>query len=316
MNALVEDQLTRLRAAFDSEGARKWYQDNLDGNRFYFGRYTGNTPVPGDRATGQDEKGRKIQRLIEKLREIDDASTEVRRAASIADTGKNTAGEDAIYSFQHLDGSKMRSRWDMQVAPPDIMITNFSMLSIMLMREVEDSIFEQTKAWLHEPGKDDRVFHLIIDEIHLYRGTAGTEVAYLLRLLLLRLGLTPDSPKLRILGSSASLGEDDKTAKTFLSNFFGAKGDSFHIIKGLREVSESTRKGDVDLKALAERTATEPFSSRPSTEISVKGIRMFGRWRNPSDSTKVPDARVLSRVPLSAASILATPVTKISRPSG
>ena len=41
--------------------------------------------------------------------------------------------------------------------------------------------------------------HLIIDELHLNRGTSGTETAYLIRLLLNRLGLTPDSPQLRIL---------------------------------------------------------------------------------------------------------------------
>ena len=31
----------------------------------------------------------------------------------------------------------MRSRWDMQDYPPDILITNFSMLSIMLMRDAD-----------------------------------------------------------------------------------------------------------------------------------------------------------------------------------
>ena len=65
----------------------------------------------------------------------------------------------------------MRSRWDMQDSPPDILITNYSMLSIMLMREEDSQIFEMTRQWLAQPGS---VFHLIIDELHLYRGTAGT----------------------------------------------------------------------------------------------------------------------------------------------
>ena len=34
-------------------------------------------------------------------------------------------------------GSEMRSRWDMQLAPPDIMITNYSMLNVALMRDDE-----------------------------------------------------------------------------------------------------------------------------------------------------------------------------------
>ena len=88
----------------------------------------------------------------------------------------------------------MRSRWDMQESPPDILITNYSMLSIMLMRDADTNIFTKTKEWLQQEGS---VFHLIVDELHLYRGTAGSEVVYLLRLLLLRLGLTPTSPKLQ-----------------------------------------------------------------------------------------------------------------------
>ena len=47
MNALVEDQLVRLREALDSPAARAWYRANTNGERFYFGRYTGRTPVPG-----------------------------------------------------------------------------------------------------------------------------------------------------------------------------------------------------------------------------------------------------------------------------
>ena len=47
MNALVEDQLSRLRRALDSPEARSWLADNRDRNRIYFGRYNSSTPVPG-----------------------------------------------------------------------------------------------------------------------------------------------------------------------------------------------------------------------------------------------------------------------------
>jgi len=50
-----------------------------------------------------------------------------------------------------------------------------------------------------------RFFISLSTNCHLYRGTAGTEVAYLLRLLLMRLGISPGHPKLRVLASSASL---------------------------------------------------------------------------------------------------------------
>ena len=44
MNALVEDQLVRLRRTLDSDDALKWLDQWRDGHRFSFGRYTGQTP--------------------------------------------------------------------------------------------------------------------------------------------------------------------------------------------------------------------------------------------------------------------------------
>ena len=41
LNALVEDQLARLREALDSPAARGWLRAHRQGNQIYFGRYTG-----------------------------------------------------------------------------------------------------------------------------------------------------------------------------------------------------------------------------------------------------------------------------------
>ena len=225
MNALVEDQLSRLRRALDSPKALVWFGENRDGNRIYFGRYNGETPVPGHefkKNTRRPDRQR-IEKLASTLTKMDKAAKAVEKHA------KETGKLDVRYFFPRLDGAEMRSRWDMQDAPPDILITNFSMLSIMLMRDADSAIFDKTRKWLEEDGS---VFHLIIDELHLYRGTAGTEVAYLLKLLLLRLGLTPESPKLRILGSSASLQQNHAESLSFLSEFFGSAWSSSQIVPG------------------------------------------------------------------------------------
>lgn len=235
MNALVEDQLTRLRRALDSHQARQWCSEHMRGNRIYFGRYTGNTPVPGHE---QNPRGnpdrRRIERLARELADLDrGAMAAVEHAAQKEEEATSEedrdAARDIIYFFPRLDGAEMRSRWDMQQSPPDILITNYSMLSIMLMREADSPIFEQTRQWLDLPGS---VFHLIIDELHLYRGTSGTEVAYLLRLLLRRLGLTPTDPRLRILASSASLDPASADSLSFLSDFFGCEWTSEQILAG------------------------------------------------------------------------------------
>ncbi len=229
MNALVEDQLSRLRRALDSPAARNWLDDNRGGNRIYFGRYNSATPVPGHEYRKPNRYGHRSpdSSRIEKLA---DAMRAAEQAAQVAgDYSKEPGREDVRYFFPRLDGSEMRSRWDMQDAPPDILITNFSMLSIMLMRDADRGVFERTRQWLEEEGS---VFHLIIDELHLYRGTSGTEVAYLLRLLLHRLGLAPGHPKLKILSSSASLEPDDPGSLRYLSEFFGVTWTADQIIPG------------------------------------------------------------------------------------
>jgi hypothetical protein len=66
----------------------------------------------------------------------------------------------------------------------------------------------------------------VIDELHSYRGTAGTEVAYLVRLLLLRLGLSAESPQVQFLCSSASM-QPTKRSRKFLTGFFGLPESSY-----------------------------------------------------------------------------------------
>lgn len=242
MNALVEDQMTRLRRALDSDDARHWFDTNARGNRIHFGRYTGATPVAGAlRKRNNTNNGLVLNpSKIDKLRdELTQYTTNVSAINEFTNQPANQHRRKELVSFfPRLDGAEMRSRFDMQESPPDILITNFSMLSIMLMRTLDGPVFEKTRAWL--AADSSHIFHLIIDELHLYRGTAGTEVSYLLRLVLDRLGLHPTHPQLRILASSASLETEDKAgqdSRQFLEDFFGvppkADGSSaFEIIKG------------------------------------------------------------------------------------
>ena len=107
------------------------------------------------------------------------------------------------------------------------------MLNIMLMRSIEATIFDQTRTWLQ--GAPDRIFHLVVDELHTYRGTPGTEVAYLLRALLDRLGLPTNSNQLRIIASSASL-ESGTTGLHYLEQFFSRDQSRFRVIGGANYV--------------------------------------------------------------------------------
>lgn len=229
MNALVEDQLSRLRRALDSARARDWYRTRRQSNFVYFGRYTSATPVPGHELRPPTARGTRSpdrDRIEDLMARLTDAE---RTAAAAAAYATESVRPEVADFFPRLDGAEMRSRWDMQDAPPDVLVTNFSMLSVMLMRDSDSSIFEKTREWLRDPRSR---FHLIVDELHLYRGTAGSEVAYLIRMLLGRLGLSPDSPQLRIMASSASLERGDPRSLEFLRQFFGGNWERDDIIPG------------------------------------------------------------------------------------
>lgn len=222
LNALIEDQLGRIRRACDSIPGRTWLDTQRRGNRFWFGRYTGATPVSGPQANPSKRQ--------ELKRRMGDMENEWARAQASA----FSSGNDEILSyFQDPQGSEMWSRWDMQDDPPDILITNYSMLNIMLMRSLESGIFDQTRQWLAS-DRDRNFFHLVVDELHTYRGTPGTEVGYLLRALLHRLGLTPNSPQLRIIATSASIEANDPGSLQYLEQFFGRDPATFRIVDGDR----------------------------------------------------------------------------------
>ena len=235
MNALVDDQLMRMRRAFDSDAARQWLDNNRWGHRFYFGRYTGATPVTG---------GRDSSLAVSRLREVLTA-TEV-RSARAAQVAIQTGDPDVQYFVPRLDGAEMRSRWDMVDAPPDVLVTNYSMLNVMLLRERDRRFFDSTRQWLDaDPAHR---FTLVVDELHMYRGTAGTEVAYLLRNLKHRLGLDQRPEQLRILAASASL--DAQRDQQYLEEFFGVDAGSFEFVEG-----------ELDMPANAPRGSTEDASA-------------------------------------------------------
>ncbi len=230
MNALVEDQLTRLRKAFDSPEAHEVMDRRFAGNQFFFARYTSATPVAGHLQHPRRGHTRQEQKAAaRRIERVANAMTSYAGDQALArDHDQRHPNEDPTrYLFPSTDRGELISRWDVQATPPDLLVTNVSMLSAMLSREVEQPIFDQTRAWLERDK--DAYFFLVLDELHLVRGSAGTEVAGLIRALVHRLGLDrlETRHKLRILASSASLplsGAERERSLKYLHDFFGPMG--------------------------------------------------------------------------------------------
>lgn len=239
MNALVEDQMQRLRKTLDSDDARDVMAKRFKANRIFFGQYTSSTPVTGfethprisEERQEKQRRTRRIAQLREAMKRFDRDQQAAREhdaqaAAAAREEGRKTP-DLTRYIFPSIDGGEMLSRWDMQAHAPDILVTNASMLGTMLSREVEEPIFAQTRDWLQ--SHEDAYFYLVFDELHLIRGSAGTETAFLIKTLIQRLGLDQREHrhKLRLLASSASLpvdGDQGPQSLAYLRDLFAPYG--------------------------------------------------------------------------------------------
>ena len=244
MNALVNDQLSRLRRILARGASPDWQREHLHGNLIHFGMYTSITQPTGD----WREKWRRNRyaTYIEQVREDWEKLRE-----DLRETG----------SWPRPDSPEMLCRWDIQQAPPDILVTNYSMLEYMLARPVEYPLFERTHQWLlHTP---DARFTLVLDEAHTYTGAKGTEVAYLVRRLKERLGIPSGSTQFRGIATSASIpnipGADDQLRR-FTADLFGETAQRFSLVR-----------------------VASHFSDLPEHHPSQQGLEAFSRFHRTFD---------------------------------
>lgn len=286
MNALVNDQLGRLRTLFGSSAVRKAFTDAV-GRPAKFGRYTGRTLYPGMRDGKRDQQRLKT---LEYYLKIEDAARggskkDQELVRTLRDKGRWPAKPDShLGAFDGLrdwygkpgqhwqddNGDPLRAnerpedpelltRHEIQEACPDLLITNYSMLEYMLLRPIESEIFGDTRAFFE--AHPEEKFFLILDEAHLYRGANGTEVAYLIRRLLDRLGLP--SSRVVFIATSASFSNAD-AAKKFVSGLSGLDPQAVRSLTGRKRAFEGAGAGD---RALAKALAQVPLAMLHSSSL-------------------------------------------------
>ncbi len=223
MNALANDQIRRLRRILGSQESENWQRAHLNGNVIHFGVYT-SAALPTSHWSN------------------DYRVADWHNARTAYETSWNDMPERerAMGGWPRVGGPEMLCRWDMQHAPPDILVTNYSMLEYMLVRPLEQQVFNLTAQWLRE--SEDNVFTIVLDEAHTYRGARGTEIAMLIRRLRDRLGLGLDSSQIRCIATSASLPSDAQSAVNvadFAAQLFALPPQSFTVI-GPPPIARST----------------------------------------------------------------------------
>ena len=272
MNALVNDQLGRLRALFGDPRLvalfKKWA-----GRPPRFARYTSRTPYAGIRTSSKDsakfrafdefygdterhaqnpeaEGHAEALRLFKALNERGKWPAKPDLASWLGEKGtrwQDKSTGDFIRGVTLPDDSELLTRHEVQAAPPDLLVTNYSMLEYMLMRPVERTIFDATRKFLD--NNPDEKFLVVLDEAHLYRGAAGAEVGLLLRRLRDRLGIPLD--RFQVICATASFSNHEQ-APLFGAQLSGLPANSFIPISGSLDFRPNSSIGsdhDTDLLA-------------------------------------------------------------------
>jgi ATP-dependent helicase YprA (DUF1998 family) len=289
MNALVNDQLGRLRLLFGHPRVISLFEE-WAGRPARFARYTSRTPYAGVRTPKKD--GNRLSSVGDFFAAIENAARrhadgeprvpdEDARAASLLDhlrkKGKwpakesvsawfgrpGTVWRDRTGAYKRAvlqpNDAELLTRSEIQENPPDLLITNYSMLEYMMMRPIERPIFDKTRAWLEAYPREKIL--VVLDEAHLYRGAQGAEVGLLLRRLRERLGVGPE--RFQVICATASFSEEgQRTAGNFGAQLAGVPPGSFVPVTGRLAARAPSAPGSApDAAALASVDLAQFYAS-------------------------------------------------------
>ena len=244
MNALVSDQVSRLRKLLGDRKGKfiEIFRDfcGKSSRQPQFGMYTGRTPYPG--ANPDKTADNKLRKTLQRLVEQEDKENLYLELLEME--GKIPAKKNLHLFLEQLqndihkpdpEDAELITRFEMQQYCPDILITNYSMLEYMLLRPIEKKIWMDTKEWLNSSPDNKLLF--IIDEAHMYRGSAGGEVALLLRRLFYKLGI--ERNRVQFILTTASMPrkseQDKKSVEQFFQELTASDQSEFIYLTGTQE---------------------------------------------------------------------------------
>lgn len=305
MNALVNDQLGRLRLMLGNDKVAGLFQ-SWARRPARFARYTSRTLYPGVRNASKDSDRLKSvgQFYVQLMDQADGSGLPAAAAQRLIDNlqgrGKWPAKPD-LRQWYGASGSRWQkngrfvravtlandaelfTRHEVLAAPPDVLVTNYSMLEYMLMRPLERPVFDAAKAWLAD-NPDERLL-LVIDEAHLYRGAAGAEVGLLLRRLRARLEIGAD--RLQVICTSASF-SDVEAAREFAAALAGKQTGEFDTIQGTLALRAQAASGSgADAEHLAAIALDDFYAADETTRR--QSVAAFLEWRDVTRSGPVDE---------------------------
>ena len=286
MNALVSDQLARFRKIMGSQEFMEIFTSSSSAKRIpHFGMYTGRTPYSG---LSKKQSNRVLAETYREQYLLNETATEkekeqqlkkIKGLKSINKYPARYGGDEGVKTFvENLENSIHKpgpfdaeyiTRFEMQENTPDILITNYSMLEYMLMRQMEAGIWDDTKEWLNE--SDENRLMIVLDEAHMYRGSSGGEIALLLDRLFSRLEIPLN--KVQFILTTASMPmQDMQSIYDFFTGLTGKETSGCQFLFG--------EKGEIkkEFKVLTDASALVSIGTSQVTEEEIRGrISLFAK---------------------------------------
>ncbi len=162
-------------------------------------------------------------------------------------------------TFQRYTGQEDEAkRQEIILNPPDILLTNYVMLELLLTRPHEKQIVNAAHG----------LRFLVLDELHTYRGRQGADVAMLVR----RVREACDAPHMQCVGTSATLATGGTLAQQqaaiaqVAGRLFGAPVKPERVItETLRRVTEAHEADDPAFAAALRARVADPARRPPET---------------------------------------------------
>ncbi len=214
---------------------------------------------------------------------------------------KNAPGEKPITFARYTGPDDTEERRRISENPPDILLTNFMMLELLMTRQ--DELDRRVI------GNCAGLRFLVLDELHTYRGRQGADVALLVRRV--RERLSPE--KLQCIGTSAtmasegSLEDKGRVVARVASKLFSIEiPESNVIVETLERVTDpaqsatSVRKAlgpavDAGLQSISNaRLRAHPLAIWVETRLGVSWSEVDQRWVRARPLTVEEAARALS----------------------
>ena len=166
------------------------------------------------------------------------------------------ADDDRRVTFKRYTGQEgEEEREHILENPPDILLTNYVMLELIMTRPAERNLIERAQG----------LRFLVLDELHTYRGRQGADVALLMRRV--RNRLETDEQPLQFVGTSATLSSEDAFTELQQriadvgTQIFGVRVRPEHVIG---ETLQRSTPSEYDLEALRRDVARGDALTAPS----------------------------------------------------